>query len=156
MNKVKTNSKMQWFVMGMMVLTIFSCKPEEVQDVERPVINNVMVNSVQQETHELTAGNSFVVQVGLTDNEDLSQLKMNVHSADDGHGHVDLPGYEGLENVGLWSYSRVFNLSGTTSSPTSTIAIPDTITGVWHVEIMAIDKAGNESDEKVYNLVVLP
>ena len=147
---------MQWFVMGMMVLTISSCKPEEVQDVERPVINNVMVNSVQQETHELTAGNSFVVQVGLTDNEDLSQLKMNVHSADDGHGHVDLPGYEGLENVGLWSYSRVFNLSGTTSSPTSTIAIPDTITGVWHLEIMAIDKAGNESDEKVYNLVVLP
>lgn len=156
MNKVKTNSKMHWFVMGMMVLTIFSCKPEEVQDVERPVINSVMVNSVQQETHELTAGNSFVVQVGLTDNEDLSQLKINVHSADDGHGHVDLPGYEGLENVGLWSYSRVFNLSGTASSPTSTIAIPDTITGVWHIEIMAIDKAGNESDEKVYNLVVLP
>ncbi len=147
---------MQWFVMGMMVLTIFSCNPEEVQDVEHPVINSVMVNSVQQETHELTAGNSFVVQVGLTDNEDLSQLKISVHSADDGHGHVDLPGYEGLENVGLWSYSRVFDLSGTASSPTSTIAIPDTITGVWHLEIMAIDQSGNESDEKVYNLVVLP
>ena len=63
MNKMKVNMKMQWVVMGMMVLTIFSCKPEEVQDVERPVINSVMVNSVQQETHELTAGNSFVVQV---------------------------------------------------------------------------------------------
>ncbi len=156
MNKMKISMKTQWVAMGMIVLTTFSCKPEEVQDVERPVINSVMVNSVQQETHELTAGNSFVVQVGLTDNEDLSQLKISVHSADDGHGHVDLPGYEGLENVGLWSYSRVFDLSGTASSPTSTIAIPDTITGVWHLEIMALDKAGNESEEKVYNLVVLP
>jgi len=148
--------KMMSLLMATVAFWMVGCQPQEDQDLEKPVINAVWVNAVQQNTHELTKGGAFVVQVALTDNNMLNQLKLNIHSADDGHGHVDLPGYEGLENVGLWSYSRVFDLSGNASSPTATIAIPDTITGVWHLEVMAIDQSGNESDEKVYNLVILP
>ncbi|MEN9332967.1 MAG: hypothetical protein RLY35_147 [Bacteroidota bacterium] len=148
--------KMKYLMLGMMVITIFSCTKDENQDLERPILQSVLVNNVQQETHELQAGSNFVVQVNVSDNADLSELKINVHSADDGHGHVALPGYEGVVNEGVWAYSRIFDLTGTTASPTATITIPDTISGIWHLEVMAIDQSGNESDEKVYNLVVLP
>jgi hypothetical protein len=153
--KMKTK-KMKTTLSVVAVLAMMSCGPKENQDLEKPVIGGVWVNAVQQETHELSKGGAFVVQVALTDNNVLNQLKLNIHSADDGHGHVDLPGYEGLVNEGVWTYSRIFDLTGTTASPTATIAIPDTISGIWHLEVMAIDQSGNESDEKVYNLVVLP
>jgi hypothetical protein len=147
--------KMKYLMLGMMVITIFSCTKDENQDLERPILQSVLVNNVQQETHELQAGSNFVVQVNVSDNADLSQLKINVHSADDGHGHGVLPGYEGMVNQGVWSYNRVFELSGSSAEPSATIAIPDSISGVWHLEIMAIDKSGNEAIEQVYNIVVL-
>ncbi len=147
--------KMKWLMLGMMVMTIISCTKDENQDLERPVLESVMLNNVQQETHELSAGTNFVVKVRVSDNSELSQLKVNIHAADDGHGHTELPGYEGLVNQGVWSYDRVFDLSGLVAEPSATITIPDSISGVWHLEIMAIDKSGNEALEQVYNIVVL-
>ena len=145
-----------WTLLVASAFWVMSCQPKEEVDTEKPLITGVWVNAVQQETHELSPGGAFVVQVALTDNNTLNQLKLNVHAADDGHGHVALPGYEGVVNEGVWAYSRIFDLTGTTASPTATIAIPDTISGIWHLEVMAIDQSGNESDEKVYNFVVLP
>jgi len=141
-------------VVGLLMLV--ACKPDVVQDTERPIIGSVTVNGISQETHQLAPADDMVVQVQVTDNTALGQLKVNIHSADDGHGHVDLPGFVGLVNTGIWTYSKVFDLSGTSAAPSTTLVVPDTISGVWHLEVMAIDKAGNESEEKVYNLVVLP
>ncbi|MEY2764163.1 MAG: hypothetical protein RLZZ205_587 [Bacteroidota bacterium] len=154
--KTKTMKVSQWMLAVILALATYGCQPKEEQDTTRPIIGNVTLNDLAQETHELSPGQSFVVTMPVTDDEQLSQLKIGVHSADDGHGHVDLPGYEGLENAGTWSYTRIFDLSGTMASPTATIAVPDTISGIWHLEIMAIDQSGNESEERVYNLVVLP
>ena len=57
--------KMKYLMLGMMVITIFSCTKDENQDLERPILQSVLVNNVQQETHELQAGSNFVVQVNV-------------------------------------------------------------------------------------------
>lgn len=130
------------------ITTIVSCKKEET-DTTRPIIESVKVNGVEANEHEFNAGETITVEVQVSDNDALNQLKINVHAADDGHSHEGESGETFEPNTGTWSESEIVNLTGTNATRTATFQIPNSVAGHWHVEVQLIDKEGNEATEYV-------
>lgn len=133
------------------IVALASCKKES-EDTTKPVISSVKINGVVAEEHELNAGNTFTIDVVSEDNESLNQLKVNIHSADDGHTHDGGSGEVEAPNIGVWSETQIFDLSGTSNTKSLTLEVPSTVAGHWHVEVMLIDEQGNEADEYVTTL----
>ncbi|MFZ4785898.1 MAG: DUF4625 domain-containing protein [Flavobacteriales bacterium] len=132
-----------------LVFALASCKKDK-EDTTVPVIGSIKVNGAVAEEHELNAGDVISVEITVSDNEELNQLKVNIHGADDGHTHdgstegeVDAP------NVGVWSNTQIFDLSGTALTQTISYTVPATISGHWHLEVQLIDDQGNEATEAV-------
>ena len=124
-----------------------SCKQE---DTTPPVISSVSVNEILGEDFMVLPGDSLQIRFTITDESPLSQLKASIHDAADGHGHngeVDTTAV--VPNVGLWLDTRVFSLSEKTVTKTLLYVVPDTIQGVWHWELQAIDESGNSAEEFV-------
>ncbi|MEZ4800709.1 MAG: DUF4625 domain-containing protein [Flavobacteriales bacterium] len=136
------------FLALLAITTIVSCKKEE-SDTTRPIIESVKVNGIAANEHEFNAGETFTVEVQVSDNEALNQLKINIHAADDGHSHEGESGETFEANTGTWSESEIVNLSGTSSTKTATFQIPNSVAGHWHIEVQLIDKEGNEATEYV-------
>lgn len=138
------------------VVILASCKKDE-EDTTRPVIGSVKVNGVVGNEHDVEAGTTISVEVAMSDNKDLNQLKVDIHSADDGHTHGDDGGAtEEVEeaNIGVWSDARIISVSGESKTETLSFTIPNTIKGHWHIEVSLIDKDGNEAVEYVTTLHV--
>lgn len=135
------------------VVLFVSCKKDE--DTTRPVINTVKVNGVEANEHDVNAGTQITVEVTTSDNEELNQLKVEIHSADDGHTHESGGGSATQEtNVGVWSDSRIIDLSGTSKVSNVVFDIPNSVKGHWHIEVALIDDQGNEATEHVTTLHV--
>lgn len=142
------------FLFLSVVAVLVACKKDE-EDTTRPVINTVKVNGVVANEHDINAGTQITVEVTSNDNKELNQLKVEIHSADDGHTHdggsateVEAP------NVGVWSDSRIISLSGTSQVSNVVFDVPNTVKGHWHVEVALIDKDGNEATEYITTLHV--
>jgi hypothetical protein len=137
------------------VVALASCKKDS-EDTTKPVINFVKIDGVVADEHEMNAGETFTIEVSSSDNESLNQLKVNIHGADDGHTHDgSSTGEVEAPNIGVWSETQIFNLSGTTNTQTLTLEIPAVVAGHWHIEAMLIDEQGNEAVEYVTTLHVL-
>lgn len=136
------------------VVILASCKKDE-EDTTRPVIGSVKVNGVVGNEHDVEAGTTISVEVAMSDNKDLNQVKVDIHSADDGHTHGE-GGSEEVEeeNIGVWSDARIISVSGESKTETLSFTIPNTIKGHWHIEVSLIDKDGNEAVEYVTTLHV--
>jgi len=129
-----------------------SCRPD--QDVSAPMVEAIIVNGIDEVEHEVSAGDVIDVTINVSDNENLKQVKLNIHSADDGHGHGGGTGEVYEPNVGVWSYSKIIDVSGTAANVNTSLTIPVDIKGHWHIEIMVIDAAGNEAEEAFTTLHV--
>lgn len=113
-----------------------SCKKDE-PDKEAPVIVSVS-EPINDDT--LYTGNELHVDLKVTDNEALSQVKIDIHSAEDGHSHGKIAA------GAYWEEIRIVNVSGTSFDMHEHIDIPTTAAaGKYHVIITAVDKAGNQS-----------
>ena len=124
-----------------------SCQQE---DTTPPVIGSVSVNDTIGQDFMVLPGDSLAIRFTLTDDHPLSQMKANIHDAADGHSHngvVDTAAV--VPNVGLWVDTRILALAGTTVTKTLYYVVPDTIHGVWHWELQAIDESGNAAEEFV-------
>jgi hypothetical protein len=127
------------------ILTLFSiaiisfstsCKKDD-PDTEAPVIVSVE-EPLNDDT--LYTGNELHVDLKVTDNEGLSQVKIDIHSAEDGHSHGKIAA------GAYWEEIRIVNVSGTSFDMHEHIDIPTTAAaGKYHVIITAVDKAGNQS-----------
>lgn len=125
------------------------------EDNEAPLIGNFYLNGLTSLVDTVQAGDTLVVVWSLTDNKGLRQTVLNVHPADDGHGHVSLPGDTAqVVNTGVWTFSKTFDISGLTTLLSQTLYVPDTIQGFWHIEIQAVDEKGNAAEEFAVELVV--
>ena len=128
-------------------LVFQSCQQE---DTTPPVISSVSVNEILGEDFMVLPGDSLQIRFTITDESPLSQLNASIHDAADGHGHngeVDTTAV--VPNVGLWVDTRILALSGTTVTKTLYYVVPDTIHGVWHWELQAVDESGNAAEELV-------
>ena len=124
-----------------------SCKQD---DTTLPVISSVSVNDTLGQDFMVMPGDSLAIRFTISDDYTLSQMKASIHDAADGHGHngeVDTAAV--VPNVGLWVDTRILALSGTAVTKTLYYVIPDTIHGVWHWELQAIDESGNSAEEFV-------
>ena len=124
-----------------------SCQQE---DTNPPAISSVSVNNIMGLDFIVQPGDSLAIRFTITDSHPLSQMKASIHDAADGHGHngeVDTAGV--VPNIGLWVDTRVLALSGTTVTKTLYYVVPDTIHGVWHWELQAVDESGNSAEEVV-------
>lgn len=115
-----------------------------------PIIHSVSVNDTLGLDFVVSAGDSLRIKFTITDDYPLSQMRANIHAADDGHSHngvVDTTAI--VPNVGLWVDTRILNLEGTTVTKTLNYVVPDTIQGVWHWELQAVDENGNAAEEYI-------
>ena len=124
-----------------------SCQNE---DTNPPAISSVSVNDIMGLDFIVQPGDSLAIRFTITDSHPLSQMKANIHDAADGHSHngvVDTAAV--VPNVGLWVDTRILGLGGTTVTKTLYYVVPDTIQGVWHWELQAVDESGNSAEEVV-------
>lgn len=128
----------------MICLFFFSCKDKKTDDIQAPVIESVLIDGVESTSATRVSGQSFRLEVNLSDNEALNQVQINVHPANNGHTH-DGDGQTGGEdrlNVGDWGKNEIQNISGTSLKQSWDIQIPDSIGGKWHIIVTLLDEAG--------------
>lgn len=123
-------------------------------DTTLPEITQVSIDGHVSASHAIQAGEQMQVSVTVKDDEQLKQIKINVHAADDGHSHGSGSGAVNQPNVGTWSYSKIIDVAGATATANVNLIVPNDIIGSWHLEVMAIDESGNEALEKVITLSV--
>ena len=124
-----------------------SCKQE---DTTPPIISSVSVNDTLGQDFTVMPGDSLYVRFTITDDNMLSQMKVNIHGAADGHSHngvVDTAAV--VPNVGLWTDMQIVSLFESAVTKTLLYVVPDTIQGVWHWELQAVDESGNSAEEFV-------
>jgi hypothetical protein len=121
------------------VSTLFSCKKA---DNEAPAISNVKVNN-STNTIDFHPGESFILTGLLTDNQELSQLKIDIHHDFDGHSHKS--------STIRFSKIIITDISGESYSVEETIEITEnSSSGFYHGTITAVDKAGNQSLNELF------
>ncbi len=128
---------------------LVSCKHP---DDNNPVIKYVYSNGGLSEdlTGEAGAENTF--QIGVSDDEGLSQLKVQfstlsgIHT----HEHPDGSAQEAfLEiNQGQWDTIRIANLKGKDLERQFEFFVPSTINGGWKMEVTLLDSHGNIATEE--------
>lgn len=138
-------------------LLIFSCNSDT--DTEAPQLNNLSftpalqlgeVCGVTENLIPLYSGDSLTVDVTITDNENLSQYKLDIHNNFDCHGHdgnvgINLPQPSTNNQTADWSILEVEDISGTEQNLSLQLVAPEnTTTGLYHFQIQALDESGND------------
>jgi hypothetical protein len=95
----------------------------------------------------VAAGDTITFSVRVTDNAGLSQVRVNVHNAFDGHTHK-------TSSVDTLFHNVIHQMNGKTDS-TLTFSIPTATTnqpGMYHVLVYALDVNGNNAQFLQYDL----
>ncbi len=136
--------------LGILLLTALELQSCQQEDTTAPIVSSVSVNDTMGQDFMVLPGDSLQIQFTITDDHLLSQMKANVHAADDGHGHNGVVDTAALvPNVGLWVNTQIISLSGSRYTKTLNYVVPDTIHGIWHWELQAVDESGNAAEEFV-------
>ena len=130
--------KLQFLSVFMTLSLLFTaCKEEEDQDTTAPTIEEALIDG---EDHDISimAGNEMDLDVHVTDDVALGELKMDVHDIFDGHSH---------KSVVKWSNVETIQLSGKEQHVHEHMDVPqNTTAGPYHVVFRLIDEAGNEGE----------
>ncbi|NBV13052.1 MAG: DUF4625 domain-containing protein [Sphingobacteriia bacterium] len=136
------------FVFALILLTgILACNKEcaecpkpvtaQSSDTTKPVIT---VNS-PTDLSTFIGGESILVNATFSDDRALSQYRIEVHNAFDGHTHGKINGAA----LPL-AFDTIVSISGTVDSQQFNIYIPqDVAAGEYHFIVTALDAAGNEA-----------
>ncbi|MCB9261693.1 MAG: DUF4625 domain-containing protein [Flavobacteriales bacterium] len=132
--------KTKFFNAFLASITLFavSCNDKPDTDNTKPTINTPeFLNG-----NTVVAGDSLTLNLGFNDNLELSEAYIEIHHNFEGHSHQKA-------NV-RFEYNNILTLSGTKENLVQTIFIPQNASaGPYHLEVSALDKAGNRSDISV-------
>lgn len=123
------------------VLTVLSFSPSTQLDT---VCGNL------EDVISLHGGDSLIVDLNITDNEELSQYKLDIHNNFDCHGHngnvgINLPSPGASNQTEDWTLLRIESIGGQEQNLTLTIEAPTNVTaGLYHFQIQALDVSGND------------
>jgi len=137
------------------MLVVFSCRDKSQVDVKTPTIDNLTINGMSDNAISIVAGSEITVAYAIKDNIDLASCTFSLHPANDGHTHTG-EGSQGGENhltSGNWSDQESTPVSGTAYNNQKSLQVPDSIAGIWHVEIIAKDES-NYSASRAISLTV--
>lgn len=99
----------------------------------------------------LTGGDELTFDVIFSDDEALSQYKVDIHHNFDCHGHgggVVRPGIvPDVDNLTTdWTILEIQDLSGTSVPVVQTFTVPENVTsGNYHFQIQVLDESGNDN-----------
>jgi hypothetical protein len=89
-----------------------------------------------------TGGDTISFHAWFTDNRELSQYRVEIHSSSDGHAHG-----KNSEIAPFFEYSTTVNITGVNTEQRLFIPIPTSAAaGPYHFIVSAVDKAGNEAN----------
>lgn len=138
---------------------LFSCKTE--QDRQAPTIEYLSVSpnfgsdSICGEFREnsvirIYIGDSLKLGLKFSDNQGLSQYKIDIHDDFDCHDHKAV-------TLNPWQFLEISDLSGKEVILNKSIPIPSNISaGNYHFQIMLLDASGNEAGTtEAYTLKVI-
>lgn len=90
---------------------------------------------------------TIIWNVSMTDNEALSQYKIDIHENFDCHGH--------RSPASAWNLQKIVNIEGRSVQEAISIVVPeDARAGNYHFHIKLLDNSGNEGDVVYYSLKV--
>lgn len=125
---------MRKIIFGISCLAIISCKKK---DVEAPVVTNFSFADGST-TMTVDSATNFTIKAQLSDNQNLKEVKLDIHNAFDGHGHKALTD---------WSTVLIDEISGELFDYSKEITIPnDAMAGPYHVNIQVLDETGFETE----------
>ena len=141
----------------LLFLLIYSCGTDT--DTEPPLLDILSfspnlqrgeVCGVTEDVIQVYSGDSLIVVANITDNENLSQYKLDVHNNFDCHGHdgnvgVNLPLPNTNSQTADWTLLDIEEISGREYDLTLRLAVPENATaGLYHFHLQAIDVSGND------------
>jgi copper(I)-binding protein len=137
-------STFKWAVLILLAaLSLFSCKDDDkpnnttslAADQTAPVVTIALPTNESQ----VPAGASFSIRGAVNDNRELSQVKITMHNAFDGHTHRTTEAVP-------FELTEVIPVTGMVAQLNKAINLPaDAASGPYHIMIQALDKAGNSS-----------
>lgn len=114
-----------------------SCKKDN-PDTTQPVIESI---AKPLENDTLFTGSEIHIEGSITDDTELSQFKIDIHGASDGHSHGK------LSSASFFEVIRIIDLAGKVQAINEHIMIPqEAAAGRYHVIMTAVDASGNQSD----------
>jgi hypothetical protein len=150
------NTSIKLLVLLLLITSLFSCGKEDTTPPEwdfhsfTPSPNpGEICGEMQNEVFFVSGGETFEFTATFTDNEALSQYKIDIHENFDCHGHG---------KTSDWSVLQLIDLSGKEEFISKSILVPENVTaGKYHFSIQLVDAAGNQAtntfirDIVVYN-----
>lgn len=90
---------------------------------------------------DVLAGDTITLSDLFCDDEGLSEVRWDIHSAEGHEGHEDegLVWFSGSD----WAVLENQGLSGLEDASSITLIVPLTARGIWHVNVSLVDSAGN-------------
>ena len=121
---------------------------EEDTDLTPPMLSNVSLND-QTENIQVNPGEDLLFEANFEDDEQLGQVKINIHDNFDGHSH-------GRIMAEPWTLERIFDLMGKTEALQEVFNVPENAaTGPYHFNIQFFDAAGNEGELKIIEFEIV-
>lgn len=148
------NTMNKFLVFTLVVFSLASCGKEDTSAPEwnfnsftpMPMQGNIC-GQPEPEVFYVMGGDTLEFVATFTDNEALSQYKIDIHENFDCHGHG---------KTSDWNVLEVINLTGTTQQITKRIPVPENITaGTYHFSIQLLDAAGNQAENTFLRDVVV-
>jgi|GEM_PF-297702 len=120
-------------------------KSDDKKDLEPPII------SLQSPGDDSLKGGDSLHIVGIiSDNELLSQVKIEIHDDFDRHAHLKKAG------AAAFAWDSIITLSGKESALNISLLIPEDIaSGLYHFQVQALDASGNEAEFVVRSIFLL-
>jgi len=129
--------KLQIFTVAIGIAAFSSCKKDN-PDNTKPKIDIV---SEPLENDTLYTGSELHIEGLVSDNEELSQIKIDIHSAEDGHSHGK------ISSASFFEVIKIIDLTGRNQVFIAHVDIPlEAAAGKYDIIITAVDASGNQSD----------
>lgn len=106
---------------------------------------------LEENGYEVFSGDTLYLELLIEDNEQLSEMKLDIHNNFDCHGHGggQAPGFDPpavANQTADWTILDIRDLEGSSQQPIVGLPVPANVTaGTYHFGIQVLDAAGNES-----------
>lgn len=130
---------MKYTITALLSLALLaSCETEPI-DTEAPELTQVLING-SEELQTVQSGSVLQMNMSATDNENVSQIKIDIHEAFDGHDH-------GKREQSSWTYVKILNTNGPAVNVSDAPTIPaEVASGPYHAVFRVLDDNGNEGE----------
>ena len=130
------------------MLFVVACSKSD-PDVTAPSIVDYTMDN-KTEDIEVAASGSTSLYYNVTDDQALSEIRLDVHDAFDGHTHGKTASFTKM------SWEQIDDLSGSVEA-TNTIQVDvpsDAMAGAYHMEAIVVDAAGNQTPVTILDFIV--